>query len=156
MRLKGNPRSLALGAAIGVFIGIVPIMPLHTLVIVLITLTTRTSTITALLASFLVSNPLTFVPQYYLSTIIGNVLTPYELTWSRIKEAVDILQHHQGWYRSLMVLGDLGYEAVIVLVVGGAVMALPCAVGSYFLSLRFFQQIRKRYSQKHFLDQVRF
>lgn len=151
MRQKGDPQSLALGTAVGVFIGIVPIMPLHSILIILITVVTRTSTITALLASFLVSNPITYVPQYYLSTIIGNVLTPYQLTWIRIKEALDILLQHQGLYKSVMVLVDLGYEALIVLVVGGAVMALPCAIGSYLLSLRLFLHIRKKNSQKHLL-----
>ncbi|MEK6201382.1 MAG: DUF2062 domain-containing protein [Desulfobulbaceae bacterium] len=154
IRLQGDPQSLALGAAVGVFIGIIPIMPLHTILIVVITLITRTSTITALLTSFLVSNPITYVPQYYLSTIVGNLLTPYQLTWPRIKEALELLLQHQGLYTSLMVLVDLGYEAVIVLVVGGAVLALPCAIGSYFLSLRLFLQIRRKRCRKHLLNQV--
>ncbi len=144
MRLKGSPHSLAIGAALGVFIGIMPVMPLHTLLIILVTLLTRTSTITALLTSFMVSNPFTFIPQYYLSTMIGNVITPFELTWPRIKEALNIMLQHQGWSISLMALVDLGYEAIIVLVAGGIVIALPCAIGVYFLSLRFFVHIRKK------------
>ena len=85
MRMKGDPQSLAIGTAIGVFIGVTPTMPLHTILIILITLATRTSTIAALLGSLLVCNPITYVPQYYLATIIGNALTPYDLTWGRIK-----------------------------------------------------------------------
>ena len=152
IRLKGDPRSLALGTAIGVFIGITPTIPLHTLLIILITLVTRTSIITAMLSSFLVCNPLTYVPQYYLSTIIGNGLTPYELTWGRIKEVLDILLQHQGVYKSLEALAGLGYEAAIVLVVGGVVLALPFTFASYFLSLRLFLKIRQKQIQKHLLD----
>ena len=152
MRQKGDPQSLALGTAIGVFIGITPTMPLHTILIILITLATRTSIITAMLGSFLVCNPITYVPQYYLSTIIGNALTPYDLTWTRIKEVLDILLQHPGLQQSMEVLAGLGYEAVIVLVVGGTVLALPFTIASYLLSLRLFVKIRQKREQRHLLN----
>lgn len=152
MRLKGDPQALALGTAIGTFIGITPTMPLHTVVIILITVVTRSSTIAALLASLLVCNPITYVPQYYLSTVVGNALTPYELTWTRIKEVLDVLLGHPGLVKSMEALAGLGYEAVIVLVVGGTVLSLPFAIASYFLSLRFFLRIRQKRRQKHLLN----
>lgn len=152
MRLKGDPQSLALGTAIGVFLGIAPIMPFQTILVVLVTVVTRTSTIAAILSSFLVANPFTYVPQYYLSTVIGNALTPYDLTWVRIKEAMDLMLQDPGFYKTLMILVELGYEAVIVLLVGGAVLAIPFTFASYFLSLRLFLKIRQKKTQKHILD----
>ena len=152
MRMKGDPQSLAIGTAIGVFIGITPTMPLHTILIIPLTIITRTSTIAALLGSLLVCNPITYVPQYYLATIIGNALTPYELSWARIKEVLDILLQHPGLQKSMEALVGLGYEAAIVLVVGGTVLALPCALISYFLSLRLFIKIRQKRGQKHLLN----
>jgi uncharacterized protein len=151
LRLKGDPHSLALGTAIGIFIGITPTMPLHTILIVLATLATRSSTIAGILASFLVCNPITYVPQYYLSTIVGNALTPYELTWAGIKEVLELLLQHPGLSQSMKIVASLGYEAVIVLLVGGVVLALPFAVLSYFLSFRFFLKIREKRRQKHLL-----
>lgn len=151
-RTKGDPQSLAIGTAIGIFLGIVPIMPLKTITIVFTTVVTRASTIAAMLASVLVCNPLTYIPLYFLSTIIGNVLTPYELSWQRIKEVLDFLLASPGMYKALIALAGLGYEAMIVLLVGGAVLALPFTIISYFLSLRFFGQIRKRRHQKHLLN----
>ncbi len=152
MRLKGDPQSLALGTAIGVFLGIAPIMPLQTICIIVFTVATRSSFIAAMLASTLVANPLTYVPQYYFSTIIGNAITPYELTWEHIKGVLDILLQYPGVYKSLEVLFGLGYEAAIVLVVGGTVMALPFGIASYFISLRIFLKIRQRWRQKHLLN----
>ena len=152
MRMKGDPQSLAIGTAIGVFIGITPTMPLHTILIIPLTIITRTSTIAALLGSLLVCNPITYVPQYYLATIVGNALTPYELSWARIKEVLDILLQHPGLQKSMEALVGLGYEAAIVLVVGGTVLALPCALISYFLSLRLFIKIRQKRGQKHLLN----
>ena len=151
-RLQGDPQSLAWGTAIGTFFGITPIIPFHTAINLVITFLTRTSTIAALLASFIVCNPLTYVPQYYFSTIIGNALTPYDFTWERMETVVDILLSKPGLTASLNALATLGYEAIIVLLVGGSVLALPFTVVSYFLSLQLFIKIRNKKRTKHILD----
>jgi uncharacterized protein (DUF2062 family) len=44
-RLQGNPQALASGTAIGLFLGLAPIMPFHTVSVLLVTFITRTSTI---------------------------------------------------------------------------------------------------------------
>lgn len=152
MRLKGDPHALARGTAIGVFLGILPITPLHSILNILVTVLTKSSTIAAFLASFLVCNPFTYVPQYYLSTLLGNLLTPYDLTWWRIREALELLMQHPGLTASLRILVDLGFEALIVLGVGGVALALPFAVPSYFLSLRVFLKIREQRRQRHLLN----
>ena len=69
-RLRGDPHSLALGTAIGIFIGISPTIPLHTVAIIGAALLLRASTIAALISASVVSNPLTMVPQYYLCWLI--------------------------------------------------------------------------------------
>lgn len=152
LRLKGDPQSLALGTAIGTFFGITPTIPFHTISVLIVTFLTRTSTIAAFLATLLTCNPVTYVPQYYFSTVIGNYLTPYELNWDRIKNVLDILMAKPGFTESLEALSSLGYEAVIVLLVGGCILALPFAVLSYFVSLRFFITIRKKRREKHLLQ----
>lgn len=152
MRLKGDPHSLALGTAIGVFVGIVPTVPFNTILIIIATFATRSSTIAALLSCLLASNPLTNIPLYYMSMIVGNLLTPYELTWSDFKGVVNQLMQYPGFSQSMKIIGNLGYESAIVLLVGGIVLALPCAIPSYFLSLRFFLKIREKRRQKHLLN----
>lgn len=152
VRQKGDPHSLALATAIGVFIGLTPTMPFHTVTIIPLSFLTRTSFVTAFLASALVCNPLTYAPVYYLSTVIGNALTPYNLTWTRIKEALTILLGHPGFSRSLEVLIGLGYEAAVVLVVGGVVLAAPFGIASYFLSFRFFRKLSQKRREKHLLN----
>ena len=64
MRLRGSPYSLAMGTALGIFIGITPTIPLHTVAIIGITLLLRVSTLAGLIAGTVVCNPLTLVPQY--------------------------------------------------------------------------------------------
>lgn len=150
-RLQGDPNSLAKGTAIGIFLGITPIMPLHTIMVLLVTFVTRTSTIAAILATIMVCNPLTYVAQYYFSIVIGNAVTPYNFNWERMKGVLDILLAKPGLTESLQALAGIGYEAVIVLVVGGTLLALPFTIFSYFFSLRFFIKIHEKKRQKHIL-----
>ena len=44
-QMQGSPVSLARGAVVGVFIGIAPLMPLKSILILLITLATGSSTV---------------------------------------------------------------------------------------------------------------
>jgi len=150
-RLQGSPQSLAKGTAIGTFLGITPIIPLHTVLVILVTLLTRTSTVAAFLATLVVCNPLTYVAQYYFSIVIGNAVTPYDFNWERMKTVLDILMAKPGFAESLQALANLGVDAAVVLVVGGSILALPFSIASYFLSLRFFIKIQDKKRQKHIL-----
>jgi len=151
VRLKGDPRSLAFGTALGVFIGITPTMPLHTITILFLAVLTRTSALAAMLSSWIVCNPLTYIPIYYFSTVIGNALTPYELNWTKIQKVVDGLAASDGFLHAIRLVAGLGLEAIIVLLVGGVVLAFPFAVVSYYLSLFAFLKIRAKRREKHIL-----
>lgn len=151
-RLKGDPHSLALGAAIGIFIGLSPTMPLHTVSILLLTFITRSSLISALTSSVLVCNPLTYIPIYYFSLVIGNIVTPYELSWQKIKSVLDILLSDQSFSIRLGAITTIGYEAIIVMVIGGAILALPFTFCSYIVFLRIFVKLREKRRNKHILS----
>ena len=47
--LQGSPASLARGTAVGVFIGFAPVMPFKSMLILMITVAARSSTVAALL-----------------------------------------------------------------------------------------------------------
>jgi len=150
-RLKGNPHGLALGAAIGVFIGITPTIPLHTIVIFVLCLMTRSSFIAGLITSWVVCNPLTYIPQYYLSLKIGNAVTPYELSWSQIHAILDIVLSDVSLTIRIKALLTVGYEAVLVMIIGGSILALPFAIICYYLSYMTFLKIRKKRQEKRIL-----
>jgi len=151
-RLKGDPQALAGGFAVGVFIGITPTMPFHTIAILCITLATRTSAIAGILSSWLVCNPLTYIPIYYLSLVIGNAATPYHLNWEKIKTVLDILLSSESIGTSLGTVTSLGFEAIVVMLVGGSILALPFTIASYYLALRFFIAMKKKRIQKQILS----
>jgi len=144
LRLKGDPKHIARGAALGIFIGITPTIPLHTIALLIISPLIRANLIAAFLSSVAVCNPLTYFPQYYLSWLIGNALTPYNLTWERIKGVMDIVFSSTGTQAKLVAMSHLGLDTVIVLCLGGVVLALPFTVAAYILTYKLFKKLRRK------------
>lgn len=148
LRLKGDPKHIARGAALGIFIGITPTLPFHTIATIIIAPLIRANLIGAFIAGFVVCNPLTYFLQYYLSWRIGNALTPYNLSWERIKEVMGIVFSGSGIEEKMITLSHLGIDTVIVLCLGGAILAIPFTVAGYILTFNFFKKLQDKRDQK--------
>lgn len=152
LRLQGDPHSLALGVAIGLFIGITPTIPLHTALILILAWPLRGNILAALLAATVISNPLTWLPQYYFSWRLGSWLLPGQLSWERIQALLELFTSGATFKQSLILLGQLGLEAAAVMLLGGVLLAIPFTCAGYILTLKFFRAIRKKRMEKHILD----
>lgn len=144
LRLRGEPRYLAKGVALGVFIGITPTIPLHTILILALAFTLRTSKLSALLASWVVSNPLTIPFQYYFSWWFGKLLFPGSLSWEKVNKVMLMIEEGSGFMTTIHHIASLGAKAIIAMVGGGCLLAIPFTVAGYFLSLSIFQKIEMR------------
>ena len=138
VHLKGDPRGLALGSAIGAFMGVMPILPVRTIAIVVTTVPLKANTLAALIIATLVANPFTLIFLYYFAVITGNAVTTYTLNWERVTAVLDILTSDSGLSAAFSAVGSLGLEALIVLIVGGFTLAIPTGFITYALSFRFF------------------
>jgi uncharacterized protein len=154
LRLRGEPGYLAKGVALGVFVGITPTIPLHTALILTLAFPLRASKISSLLASWLVSNPLTFFAQYYFSWRLGNLLIPGSLSWQKINHVLGIIEEGAGFQEIIQQIATLGTKAIFAMVLGGSLLALPFTVVGYFLSLNFFKKIAARRSRRQSLDKA--
>lgn len=143
-RLRGDSASLARGVALGVFIGITPTIPLHTIAIILLSFPFKANKISALLVSFVVCNPLTYFPEYYFSWKIGNSLLPGILTWDKIDQIMVTINSGASFTEMFKELSKLGIGAISVMVAGGSVLAAPFSIISYFFSLKFFKIIEEK------------
>jgi len=150
-RLQGSPYSLAMGLALGSSIAITPTLPLHTVMIVSSTLLLRANTIAALLIATVISNPLTFILQYWLAWRIGDFFFPDRLSWLRLKTVLTTLMD-QGIIDSLHTLSKLSMDAMLVLLTGGMILAIPLGLLTYFVSYDFFYKLRQKRQQKHLLN----
>jgi uncharacterized protein (DUF2062 family) len=130
--LKGEPKSIAMGMAVGVFIGVTPTIPFHTALIILFGLLWRHNLTAAYLGSWLISNPLT-IPILYFSQ--------YEL-------GIYLL----GMTQSQLVLTDysfqniisLGWQIILPLLTGGIITAPFVAIPAYFITYRMVLALRNK------------
>ncbi|HKJ15346.1 MAG: DUF2062 domain-containing protein [Desulfobulbaceae bacterium] len=151
VRLKGHPGVLARGVAIGTFVGITPTIPFHTILSLLFAFILRGSKIAALFSTIIVSNPITFLPQYYLSWQIGNWLTPGKHSWKDVSILIDAIINGGKFGETLTALGQIGMESLIILLAGGMVLALPFTLFFYCLSYMLFRSIQKKQLEKKIL-----
>ena len=151
IRLRGQPSVLARGVAAGTFIGITPTIPFHTILALILAYIIRGSKIAALLATVLFSNPLTFFLQYYISFRIGNWLTPSNISWEKMTELMEALSSGAHFKESFTALGHMGLEALIVILIGGSILAIPFTIATYVLSFLFFRSLQQKRRAKHIL-----
>jgi uncharacterized protein (DUF2062 family) len=120
--LRGKPHEIALGMAIGVFIGVTPTIPLHTILAVSLALLVRGSKLAAALGVW-VSNPLSIPVFYYGSYRIGQLV----LGFPGISLPDD---------RSLLAMAGLGGKIVGAMLLGGTILGVIPAIATYVLTLK--------------------
>lgn len=150
-RLKGDPVYLARGFAFGVFMGVLPLVPIQTILIIPLSITLRVSTIAAVIAGTLISNPLTFMPQYYITWKLGNAVLPGRISWEHLEEVLLAISN-EGLLDGITTFSHLGIKTITVLLTGGALIGIPVGIISYFFALKFFRTLRARRLRKHRLN----
>lgn len=130
MRIEGSPKAVARGLAIGVFVGLLPIVPLHMVTALGLSYLLRGSKVAAVLGTW-VSNPLDMVPLYLLVYYLGRAVTPFDiptLNTSRLN------------------IGEImsdGLDLMLVMLTGGLIIAVPAALLTYFLTYQVVVRHKK-------------
>ncbi len=138
-RLQEDPRKIAGGLALGVFVGITPTIPFHTVAVLSLAALLRVSPVTAFIG-IQIGNPLTVGPIYISAYKLGQFLLyrgrplvfPEAFSW-------------KGWINVL-------YQGGLSLQVGGVILAIPPAIAAYFLTLWIVQRYRRRKAEKALSD----
>ena len=133
MRLKATPHSVAMGVACGVFGGclpVVPVIPLQTIAGVALAFVFGGNKVAAAISTW-VSNPLNWLLFYYVQYKIGTFLLPFDLGLNLMEIEAEQLV-------------DAGWQAVVVMMTGGIVLGVPCAIFSYFPVRYFVRRYRIR------------
>jgi uncharacterized protein len=129
-QLQGDPHSIATGMAIGVFIGVTPTIPLHTVLAVALAFIFKCSKPAAIIGVW-VGNPITipffYIGSYQLGAFLFNISTPFN------PEHISI---HQ--------LMELGLETTVAMNIGGILLGIPFGVAAYFIILKAFKSIREK------------
>lgn len=131
VRIQASPHNIAMGLAAGVFVGLLPVLPFQTVIAVALAFIVRGSKIAAALGTW-VSNPLNWVPLYMAFYYLGKAVVPF-----------DVPPFDPSQLEMAQML-ELGWKFFAVMMVGGLVIALPCAVLSYIAAFKGIQIYRKR------------
>ena len=135
LRLQEDPRKLAWGMALGVFIGVTPTIPFHLVAALSLAALFRISPVTAIIG-IQVGNPLTVVPIYLTAFRVGKFLL------HRGKPLVfPETFSYEAWLRVL-------WKGGLALQVGGIIIAIPPAIVAYFLTLWVVQRYQRRKAQR--------
>jgi uncharacterized protein (DUF2062 family) len=134
-KLEGDPHYIAMGMAIGVFVGITPTMPFHTVAAVALAFILRGSKAAAALGVWF-CNPIT-APFFYLGSyktgmfIFGNS-APFDIK-----------------YESVLELLELGMDVTIAMIAGGVILGILPGIAAYFLTRNIITRIRSRKTADH-------
>ena len=141
IRLRGEPHELALGMALGIFSGMLPIIPFHMALGVALALVFKGSKITAMLGTW-VSNPLSGYFLYYLNYKIGAFVLGLSKD-TRIFESL-IGSFHTGEEGMALILKLVHASGTIIgaFAIGGLIMGFIVFLPAYFIFLKFFGLIK--------------
>ncbi|MDR2727446.1 MAG: DUF2062 domain-containing protein [Deltaproteobacteria bacterium] len=135
VRIEASPHTIALGLAMGVFAGLLPILPFQTVAAVALAFIVRGSKIAAALGTW-ITNPLNWVPFYMLCYYIGRVVVPFTIP------PFDPTQ------LEMTQMLDLGWKFFAVMMAGGLIMAVPGTIVTYMLTHKGMELYRKRKQER--------
>ena len=128
--LQGNPHYVAMGMAIGVFVGVTPTFPFHTALAVLLAFVLRGSKPAAAIGVWF-GNPVT-MPFFYLAS--------YRLGMFFLGRPSPFDEK----YESILELLNLGMDVTVAMLVGGAIIGIPPAVAAYVITSTLIRKIREK------------
>jgi len=137
IRLRGHPHELALGMAFGIFTGMMPIIPFHTIVAVSLSLVFKASKITAA-AGVWICNPVTIYLVYKYCYRIGSFILGFDHNTKIVAPVVEAINRGE----LLDVVAEIlsaGGMVVAPFLLGGIVLGIIFAAPSYFIFFYFFK-----------------
>ena len=129
-KLRGHPEFVARGMAVGVFAGCFPFFGLQSIMGIILATLIRGSKLSAIAGTW-ISNPLTYLPIFWLNFKVGQWLLGVQTSFN--PHSAD----------SLAALLELGPTLVITLLFGCFAVGAIAGVASYVASIYVFKRLRR-------------
>jgi hypothetical protein len=141
LRIRGNPREIALGLAMGIVIGMTPLLGLHTIIAIFIAALFKWNKISAVIGVY-ITNPFT-APFIYTATFYtGSKIMGNGNTFSLPQE-----EGLTGFLSILLKAPDIFWKMLL----GGFLLGLPLAVLGYYISfdilVRYQEDIKRKLAE---------
>jgi hypothetical protein len=157
LREQDPPHRIALGLALGIFIGMLPIMGIQMAVVAVLALPFRAN-LKAAIAGVWISNPITVIPLYYANYRFGLLF----LSSREADQAVfsRVIENASRWDwgdigASLWRLFDFGAEILVPLWLGSAILAVLLGIPTYFVTYRAVVRTRERLARRRAAREAR-
>ena len=146
LHLKADPHDIALGLALDIFVGFLPIMGIQMVVAGLVCLPFKRANKVAAVAGVWITNPLTVIPIYAFIYWVGTFLYPAEsvVTPATIMSRMTDVLKLDGFIAQTEGFLALGVDIFLPMCIGGAVVGLIAMVPTYFITKKTVEQYRLR------------
>lgn len=153
LRLHDTPHSIALGTAVGVFVGLTPTFGIQMLLVLAIAFLARPffrfNRFAALVAVY-ISNPFTMVPVYWFNYQVGTVFTHTKITWTEFVR----LFHYSGYTEWWSTITNVFHTLGTPLILGSFLVATFLSLPTYPLMFRLSERVQtRREARKRHRDQ---
>lgn len=145
LKIRGRPRDIALGFALGIFIGMTPTMGIQMPIAVFFAAMLKWSKISAAFGVW-ITNPFTSPFIYGFTYIVGakvlglkvKMTLPEDFSWSIVKELIE---------NAPVIFGAM--------TIGGILIGFPLAILSYYLSFATVNKYQQRIKDKMAVQKAR-
>ena len=141
--LDDTPHSIALGTAVGMFIGMTPTVGIQMILVMIFALLTsrlfQFNRVAALLTVY-ISNPLTVVPIYWIDYKVGALLVGGDFSLEDLRAVLDY-EGLAGWWQTIK---TLFIEVGEPLILGSLVVGTLAAVVTYPTILWLLRRFRRQ------------
>jgi uncharacterized protein len=146
LSLNDSPHDIALGLALGIFIGFLPIMGIQMAVVLVFALPFRKANKVAAVAGVWITNPLTVIPIYAFIYWVGTFFYPaeYVLTSSGLKSKMEEIIQLDGFIDQTQAFLSLGADIFLPMCIGGAVVGFIAMFPTYFITRKLIENYRNK------------
>jgi uncharacterized protein len=138
LKIRGEPREISWGLAIGIMVGMTPFMGFHTIIAIFLAAIGKWNKIAAAVGVF-ITNPFTAPFIYPITYMVGKSITGF----SNFQNPEKVL--------SLEAVINIVKSSPLILVdllVGGIILGLPLSLAAYWISLTAIENYRKKIKPK--------
>ena len=127
LSLRDEPHELALGMALGIFVGMMPIIPFQTALALMLAVFFRVSKITAVIGTW-VSNPLNWYFLYYYSYKLGALLLLLPQKNKSISSIMQAIRSGEEIVVIVMKIASAGGFIIGAFITGGLILGASAAI----------------------------
>jgi uncharacterized protein len=145
LSLNDSPHDIALGLALGIYVGFLPLMGIQMAVVLVVAIPFRKANKVAAVAGVWISNPLTVIPLYAFIYWSGAFFYRKDsiVSYTVFKDKIMNILEFSGFIDKTAAFLGLGADIFIPMCIGGSFVGVIAGFITYFVTRKFIVYYRK-------------